>query len=57
MPLLPGLAFIGELGLGGEVRGGKGFDSKAKEAIKMGVKKIVAPRLVMSAKSVTETAI
>jgi predicted ATP-dependent serine protease len=51
VPVLPGLAFIGEIGLGGEVRGGKGLESKAKEAIKMGVKSVVAPRLVLSARS------
>ena len=45
-----GIAFIGELGLGGEVRGGKGVEQKAREAEKMGFQGLVAPRGSISAK-------
>ena len=34
---------LGELGLGGEIRGGKGSHLKAKEAHKMGFSTIIAP--------------
>ena len=50
MKVKPGLSFIGELGLGGEVRGGKGCESKARESIKMGFNALVAPASAISAR-------
>lgn len=42
-PIHPATAFIGELGLGGELRGGKKTDLKVNEAIKLGFKRIILP--------------
>lgn len=39
----PGVAFIGEVGLSGEIRGGKRLDARIMEAKKMGFKKIIVP--------------
>jgi len=40
----PGMAFVGELGLGGEIRGGKALQSRVSEAVNMGFSKVVVPR-------------
>jgi len=39
-----GTAFIGELGLGGEIRGGKGLAQRVSEAKKMGFTTIIVPK-------------
>jgi len=39
----PGMSFVGEIGLGGEVRGGRGIEVKAREAAKMGFESMVGP--------------
>jgi hypothetical protein len=38
-----GVAFVGELGLGGEIRGGKGLDARVAEALNMGFNQVVVP--------------
>lgn len=43
LPVRPATAFIGELGLGGELRGGKRTDQRIAEAVKLGFKRIVLP--------------
>jgi DNA repair protein RadA/Sms len=40
----PGTALIGELGLGGELRGGRGLEQRVAEARKMGFSRVVVPR-------------
>lgn len=40
----PGTALIGEVGLGGELRGGKGLEQRISEARKMGFTHIIIPR-------------
>ena len=44
----PNTVFLGELGLNGEVRGGKGIIAKSQEAFKMGFKKIIVPKQSLS---------
>lgn len=39
----PGVAFIGEIGLSGELRGGKRLESRIQEALKMGFTKVIIP--------------
>jgi len=41
--IIPGTAFIGEIGLGGELRGGKRVEDRVREAVKMGFTRIVVP--------------
>eukprot|EP00981_Chlorochromonas_danica_P006193 scaffold1307_cov166-Ochromonas_danica.AAC.15 len=45
LPVRPATAFIGELGLGGELRGGKRTDQRIAEAVKLGFKRIVLPHV------------
>lgn len=40
----PATAFIGELGLGAEVRGGRRIEQRVAEAVKLGFRRIVLPR-------------
>lgn len=40
----PATAFIGEIGLGGELRGGKRIEQRISEAAKLGFRRIVIPR-------------
>ena len=47
----PGVAFVGELGLSGEIRGGKRQDARSAEAFKMGFSRVVAPAGVLSSKA------
>lgn len=44
LPLQPGVALIGELGLGGELRGGRQLEVRIAEATKLGFTKLVVPR-------------
>ena len=46
----PGVAFIGEIGLSGELRGGKRLESRIQEAIKMGFTKIIIPTSTSSSR-------
>jgi len=46
----PGVAFIGEIGLRGELRGGKRLESRIQEAIKMGFTKIIIPTSTSSSR-------
>jgi predicted ATP-dependent serine protease len=39
----PATAFIGEIGLNGELRGGKRFEQRIQEAIKLGFRRIILP--------------
>ncbi|MBD3408969.1 MAG: DNA repair protein RadA [Ignavibacteriales bacterium] len=43
-PIDPAVAFVGEVGLGGEVRGVSQIERRAREAEKLGFEKLVAPR-------------
>ena len=44
MSVRPGLAFVGEVGLGGELRGGGlRIDLRVQEALRMGFKSVVVP--------------
>lgn len=40
----PGTALIGEIGLGGEIRGGRGLEARVSEARKMGFTRIIVPK-------------
>ncbi len=42
-PIRSGTAFIGELGLGGELRGGKKIEQRIHEAVKAGFKRVIVP--------------
>ncbi len=44
-PLERNTVYVGEVGLGGEVRKVSFFEQRVREAVKMGVRKIVAPKL------------
>lgn len=44
VPIRPATAFIGEIGLGGELRGGKRIEQRINEAIKLGFRRIIIPR-------------
>lgn len=43
VPIKPGTAFIGEIGLGGELRGGKRLEQRISEAVKLGFRRIIIP--------------
>lgn len=43
VPVYPATAFIGELGLGGEIRGTKRMEQRILEAVKIGFRRIVLP--------------
>ena len=49
-----GSAFIGELGLGGDIRSGRQVESRIREAEKMGFKRVFIPKSASSAKFVKE---
>lgn len=42
--VLPCTAFIGEVGLGGELRGGKNTDLRIAEAVRIGFRRIILPK-------------
>lgn len=44
VPIKPATAFIGEIGLGGELRGGKRIEQRITEAIKLGFTTIIVPK-------------
>jgi hypothetical protein len=41
----PGMAFVGEIGLGGELSGGKALEARTAEAINMGFRAVVTPKM------------
>lgn len=53
-PLSLGLAFIGEVGLLGEVRQVKGMEKRIKEAKKLGFEKVIGPYEIKTLKEATE---
>ena len=51
MNIIPGIAFIGEIGLSGEIRCVKSIEIRVAEAIKMGFTTIIIPKIDKSKKS------
>lgn len=45
MKIKAGIAFIGEVGLGGEIRGVRGVDMRIAEALKMGFTTVIVPQM------------
>ena len=52
MNIIPGIAFIGEIGLSGEIRSVKSIEIRISEAVKMGFTTIIIPKTNKSKKSV-----
>eukprot|EP01038_Epipyxis_sp_PR26KG_P008936 gene8936-12051_t len=44
-PVRPGVAFIGEIGLGGEIRGARSMETRVNEASKIGFQSVVIPSI------------
>ena len=51
MNIIPGIAFIGEIGLSGEIRCVKSIEIRIAEAVKMGFTTIIIPKIDKSKKS------
>ena len=51
-----GIAFIGEVGLGGELRGGKGLEIRIREAAKLGFRTVVVPKGTYGKSSLSQSA-
>ena len=45
IPPLPSCSFIGELGLSGQVRKSHNLRTKIEEAVRLGIKNIVVPKI------------
>jgi Subunit ChlI of Mg-chelatase len=45
MKIRAGIAFVGEVGLGGEIRGVRGVDMRVAEALKMGFTTVIVPQM------------
>jgi predicted ATP-dependent protease len=45
MKIRAGIAFVGEVGLGGEIRGVRGVDMRVAEALKMGFTTVIVPQV------------
>jgi DNA repair protein RadA/Sms len=52
----PATAFIGELGLGGELRGGRKLEQRISEAVKSGFRRIIVPAVATGQKSLSSYA-
>lgn len=47
-PIIAGTAFIGEVGLRGELRGGKRIEQRISEAVKAGCRRVIIPKTFSS---------
>ena len=52
IPVHPATAFIGEIGLGGEIRGGKRIEQRIMEAVKLGFQRIILPKSAIRSKTI-----